>query len=243
LLSNLFAGVALHDVSKISAAKSVVGAERIKGWEKLINTGLRTNINWLENTAKWINDGLELTSSTTKVTIINKGLEVGEISGDLLKVKYNGLGGNVITHPTKTTSVIGKYEPIGGGPGTKNIIESGLTKSAENAGGVNALNDPTNIQGWTPQKVWDDINKPWIEAAVSRGDVLRAVSDPLNINNVFNNTANIPSSAFSSPQSLSDFLKNLPPTQIDQLSYYGREIRHLSQNNYLFELSSNLFLK
>ena len=76
-----------------------------------------------------------------------------------------------------------------------------------------------------------------------RGDVIRATADPLIIGNVFNNVTNIPESVFSSTQLLSDFLINLPPAQVDQLSFYGREIRHLSQNNYLFNTTTKLFEK
>jgi hypothetical protein len=220
VLSNSFAYTTVHDASKISVEKGAVGYESIKAWEKLIHTGLRTNIKWLETTSKWIDDGLELTSSATKVTIKKAGVEVGEISGDLLKVKYTGLGGDVVCHPTKTTSAIGKYQPTGGGPGTKNLIESGITKSGENAGDVNVLNDLTNTQGWPDQQIWDQVNKPWLDAAAIRGDIIRAVSDPLSASNIYKNGVS------------------------GELSFFGREHEHLTQTlGYTYNPSTFTYVK
>ncbi|MBK8701761.1 MAG: hypothetical protein IPN29_20250 [Saprospiraceae bacterium] len=196
------------------------GQNGVKAWEGLINTGLRTNIKWLETTSKWIDDGLELTSTASKVTIKKAGVEVGEISSDLLKVKYSGLGGDIVSHPTKTTSAIGRYQLTGGGAGTKNLIESGLTKSGENAGGINVLNDLTNIQGWPDQQIWDQINKPWIDAAIGRGDVIRAVSDPT-----------LPANLFKDGIS-------------GELTFFGREHFHLTQvNGYIYNASTFTYTK
>jgi hypothetical protein len=44
VLSNGSANATVHDATKSNVAKSAVGYESIKAWEKLINTGLRTNI-------------------------------------------------------------------------------------------------------------------------------------------------------------------------------------------------------
>lgn len=156
----------------------VARPEFIKAWEKLINTGLRTNIKWLETTSKWIDDGLELTSSATKVTIKKAGVEVGEISGDLLKVKYSGLGGDVVCHSTKTTTVVGRWPS-----GTENIWNSGLAKQGNNPSGVNVLGNVDLSP--PPNLVWANQNKPWLDEAIQRNDVIRAVSEPINIDNVF----------------------------------------------------------
>ena len=150
-----------------------VGGKRIKAWEKLINTGLRTNVKWLENVSKWIDEGLELTSTAIKVTIKKAGVEVGEISGDLLKVKYPHFGGDVVCHSTKTTTVVGRFE------GYISIIkDSKLWKYGDNPSGINILNDPN----WT----WP-INQQWLTSAANRGDIIRAVSDPTDINNIWKN--------------------------------------------------------
>ncbi len=221
-----------------------LGEAGVKAWDAIKITGLRTDVDvWLPRVSQWIDGGIEFVESGTKVVLRKGGNDVGEIVNDVLHVKYTGLGGDVVAQSSKTTSVIGKYDPPGG-PGTKNLIESGITKSGDNPAGVNVLNDLTNTQGWPPQQIWDDINQPWLDDAIARGDVIRAVSDPLNINNVFFNTSGIPTSVFSSPQSLANYLKNLSdPAIINQLSFYGREIRHLPQGDYLFDTATNLFLK
>ncbi|MEN8194698.1 MAG: hypothetical protein ABFS12_17895, partial [Bacteroidota bacterium] len=80
--------------------------------------------------------------------------------------------------------------------------------------------------------------------AIARGDIIRAVSDSMDVNNVFKATDNIPSSVLSSPENLASYLKNLKdPNIIKDLSFYGREIRHLYQNNYLFDLTSKTFVR
>lgn len=215
----------------------------LKAWDKLSITSLRTSSLWLRNVSQWLGQGYEFISSSLNIIIKNRNEVVGEISDNLLKIKFNGFGGDVVTNPTKTTTVVGKYLSSNGESALKNLIESGLTKSGENIGGVNVLNDLTNTNSWSKQEIWDIINKPWVDGAIMRGDVIRATADPLIIGNVFNNVTNIPESVFSSTQLLSDFLINLPPAQVDQLSFYGREIRHLSQNNYLFNTTTKLFEK
>lgn len=149
------------------------GENGVKAWDALINTGLRTNIKWLETTSKWIDDGLEIIATATKVSIKKAGVEVGEISGDLLKVRYPHYGGDVICHSTKTTTIVGRFE------GNISIIkDSQLWKYGENPSGVNILNDPN----WT----WP-INEQWLTSAANRGDIIRVVSDPTNINNIWKN--------------------------------------------------------
>ncbi len=201
---------------------------------------LRKDPFWLNRVSSWTDEGLEVASEGR---ILKEGSEVGRIVGDRLHVKYTGYGDDIICDATKTTTGIGKYNPPGG-VGTKQIIDSKLSKSGENPGGINILNDTRNTQGWSNQKIWDEINQPWLDDAIARGDNIRAVSDPLKIENVFSDITDIPTSVFSSPESLATYLKNLNNADIiNQLSFYGREIRHLSQNNYLFNATSKAFVK
>ncbi|MCB0516719.1 MAG: hypothetical protein KDD49_11695, partial [Bacteroidetes bacterium] len=113
----------------------------------------------------------------------------------------------------------GKWNPPGG-TGTKDLIESGLTKSGDNPAGVNVLNDLTNTQGWSDQQVWDQINKPWLDAAASRGDIIRVVSDPLNFDNIY---------------------KGGNPT--NGLSFFGREVERLGQLGYTWNSTLFQFVK
>jgi hypothetical protein len=127
------------------------------------------------------------------------------------------------------------------------FMDSRLAKQVDNAAGNPA---GINILGEVdmsppPSVVWQGQNKPWLDAAINRGDVIRAVSDPIDINHVFFNKNNIPSNVFSSPETLAIYLKNLSENspEISQLGFYGREIRHLFQNGYTYNSSLKVFSK
>jgi hypothetical protein len=214
----------------------------VDGWKKLDNAGLATlrmDPTWLQRVGDWIDKGLDLTSDGK---ILNNGTEVGRIVDNNLHVNYSGFGGEIVCDPEKTTTLLGKWKDPACG-GTCETIDSRLSKSGQNTGGVNAFSEDIPA-GWTPQQIWDNVNEPWLQNAALRGDVIRVVSDPLNIKNIFANTEGIPASVFSSSENLSNYLKNLNdlPT-IEKLSFYGREIRHLSKNNYLFDAITKTFVK
>ncbi|MBN2743333.1 MAG: hypothetical protein JXR39_05515, partial [Marinilabiliaceae bacterium] len=186
--------------------------------------------------------------SSSEVRILNNGSQAGKIVDGNLNVNYSGFGGDIVCDATKTTTGIGKYNPPGD-VGTKQIIDAKLSKYVEvgdeNPGGLNILADNrTNIDWSDEPLVWKVVNEPWLNDAISRGDIIRAVSNPMDVNNVFKATDNIPSSVLSSPESLANYLKNLnDPNIIKDLSFYGREVRHLYQNNYFFDLTSKTFVR
>jgi hypothetical protein len=93
------------------------------------------------------------------------GDEIARLVDGVLTFRYTGFGGDLVTTANKTTTVIGKY--VGG---TKEIIESGLSRSGKNVGGFNVLNDP-DFSGWIT-------NKNWLDEAIERGDIIRLISDP-----------------------------------------------------------------
>lgn len=126
---------------------------------------------------KALKKGLKIGLDGTIVKFLSKsGDEIARISNGIMTFKYKGFGGNIVTTPTKTTTIIGKYNPPNG-IGTKNIIESGLSKSGKNTGGINVLNDP-NFSGWKT-------NKDWLDEAISRGDIIRLISNPNNADGFF----------------------------------------------------------
>jgi hypothetical protein len=46
-------------------------------------------------------------------------------------------------------------------------------------GGYNTLNIPDDLaDNLTPQQFWDRYNKPWLEAAIQRGDVIVFATEP-----------------------------------------------------------------
>lgn len=114
--------------------------------------------------------------SGAKVIIKKGGDDVAEIVNDILHVKYTGFGGDVVCHSSKTTTVIGRFFDDVNQGGVSVIKDSKLWKYGENPAGVNILNDPN----WNWQ-----INSEWLTNAANRGDVIRVVSDPTNINHIW----------------------------------------------------------
>lgn len=148
--------------------------------------------------------------------------------------KYSGFSGNIITNPNKTTTVIGKWADQ-----IENIWKTGLAKHGENTGGLNILGAPF---GNSVAEIWAN-NKKWLDRAISRGDIIRVTADPLDINNVFHVLNDIDPSKFSDISTLKTYLLNLSPDLVEQLGYYGREIRHLFQNGYNFNNTTKQFIK
>jgi hypothetical protein len=179
-VANLFSDI----TSSTSLAEALVKNDAlVDAWKKLDDAGLtalRKDPNWLNRVKGWTDDGLNLTSEGK---ILNNGSEVGKIVGDRLHVKYSGLGGDIVCDPDKTTTILGKWKDPSCG-GTCEVIDSRLSKSGQNRGGVNVLSE--NIPAsWTDQQIWDDVNEPWLRDAASRSDVIRVVSDPTKTTNIY----------------------------------------------------------
>lgn len=139
---------------------------------------------------------------------------IARISNNVLTFNYSGFGGNIITNPNKTTTVIGKWVDNVNGGGTRDIIESGLSKSGENLGGINALS--FDGSGMTELQQWA-VNRQWLDDAISRGDDIRAISNP----NIAENLVN--------------------PNSPSGLSFFGREVEHLTNAGYVFNPLTNTF--
>lgn len=183
----------------------------MEGWKILKNTGLKRDIDWLDRVSKWNDDGLEMISEGNKITIENNGSEVGEIIDNLLKVKYSNYGGDVVCHSSKTTTILGKFNDVVTGGGISVVKDSKLFKYGENPAGINLLNNPN----WT----WE-INRQWIIDAINRGDIIRVVSNPNHIDNIW-----------------IDGIVNGIKTP------YGREIELLEASGYRFDSSKYEFVK
>jgi hypothetical protein len=156
---------------------------------------------------------------------------------NVLTLKFPAFGGDIVSHHSKTTTLLGKF--LEGAPnGTDALIKSGLTESITGVSSkttFNVLNDP-NFAGWITNKVW-------LDDAIARSDIFRAISDPKDIGNVFFNIGGIDPTKFSNINTLKNYLLNLTSDEINQLSYYGREIRHLFQNGYTFDSLTKQFIK
>jgi hypothetical protein len=120
--------------------------------------------------------------SSSEVRILNNGAQVGKIVDGNLHVKYSGFGGDIVCDPNKTTTIIGKWQDNVNGGGTSEIINSKLSVSGQNNGGVNALS--FDGSGMTEAQQWA-VNRQWIDDAVTRGDPIRVISDPTDPINIY----------------------------------------------------------
>jgi hypothetical protein len=127
-----------------------------------------------------VQSGLRIVTNNNIVRFLDDaGNEIARLVDGVLTYVYNGFGGNIVSTADKTTTIIGKY--LGG---TKDIIESGLSKSGRNKGGFNVLDEAVD-SNWTDQQIWDNINEPWLREAAENDDVIRAISDPTDPSNIF----------------------------------------------------------
>ena len=98
-----------------------------------------------------------------------------------------GYGGDIVCDPSKTTTVIGKFNDKADGGGTSEIINSGVYKVGENQGGINVLNledlgfDPSVM---SPVEKWSE-NASWLDDAIARGDIIRSISNPFDNRNLY----------------------------------------------------------
>ncbi|GAB6013005.1 hypothetical protein [Viscerimonas tarda] len=93
-------------------------------------------------------------------------------------------------NPNKTTTIIGKWSEEDLGLGTNKIIKEleseGNTHfnvyskkgKPSNNGGFNLLNE--NLPNMSNNEIWTNYNEPWIREALTRGDDIYLISNPIN---------------------------------------------------------------
>ncbi len=117
--------------------------------------------------------------------------------------------------PGKTTTILGRYEDD-----TQYIIkELGIGKNTDfsgNPGGFNLLNTPDELyEQLGPDGYWEKYNKPFLDAAISRGDEI-LMATPINQNTLFN--------------------------KFNTLTGYGREYYYLVEHGYEY-VNGRMILK
>ena len=178
--------------------------------------------------------------SSSEVRILNKSKQVGKVVDGKLNVGYSGFGGDIVCDPNKTTTLLGKWKDPDGG-GTKDILDSKLFKVGENKGGANVLS--FDGSGMSEAQQWA-VNYKWLNEAAQRGDVIRVVSNPMNLDNLFKSLDRVPVDQLKTPKDLADYLSTVTDSRVlENMSFYGKEVQLLSKNNYLFDNSLNQFVK
>lgn len=80
-------------------------------------------------------------------------------------------GGNIKLSTSRTTTVVGRFKG-----GVEHVQATGQFRTGVNNGGVNLL----NLKNWSWYK-----NEQWLQASMKRGDIIRAVSDPRKMANIW----------------------------------------------------------
>lgn len=105
---------------------------------------------------------------------------------------YKGFGGDIVLDADRTTTVIGKFDDVVDGGGTREILnlpDGSFTRGGANNGGINILDIPTAeyddlIRTYGDdlgkEMFWERYNQPFLEDSFRRGDNVRLLSNPSN---------------------------------------------------------------
>jgi len=185
-----------------------------------IQYGLKVVVD--DNVAKILND------LDQEIARVYNGFGVSKV----LKFNYSGFGGDIITNPNKTTTLIGRW-----GGQLEDIWNTGLAKQGDNVGGLNILGEPL---GNGVDEVWA-FNESWLLDAINRSDVIRVTADPAIASNlIFQNTNNVIFNSFDDVISYMTSFTNIAP-EFSNLGYFGREVHTLINNGYSFNVITKTF--
>lgn len=146
--------------------------------------------------AKKLSSSESLKITKNEAESINKvlndaGLSQYVIKGGTSTLKHQATSGvELISTPGKTTTILGRY-----GSDTGAIIdELGLPKSTDfsgNPGGFNLLNTPDELyEQLGPDGFWNQYNKPFLDAAIERGDEI-LMATPINNSTLYTTTGDL----------------------------------------------------
>ena len=149
-------------------------------------------------------------------------MSVNAKGGRGTQLKYNPTSGaSLKATPGKTTTILGTYADD-----TGNILnELGNTKLMDfgpRDGGFNLLNTPDEIYNQLgPDGFWNQCNKPWLDNAIARNDIIVLATEPTEntlyrINKV---------------------------TGMKELSGFGREYQYLIDHGYVFDNALKQMIK
>lgn len=132
------------------------------------------------------------------------------------KCKPTSNGAILKPNPNKTTTVLGRFDT------DMNRIINDELKTPKNTdfgpkqGGFNMLNVPDEMYK-NPTQFWNEVNKPFLDNAIQRGDDILMASDPTAIKNLFKEDGS--------------------------LTGFGREVEHLIKNGYTYDPITKSMIK
>jgi hypothetical protein len=132
------------------------------------------------------------------------------------KFKVTSSGAVIKPNPNKTTTILGNHKTD-----MKRIIEDELqlprnTDFGPKKGGFNVLNVPNELYK-NPKQFFDEVNKPFLDEAIKRGDDILMASDPAVYSNIIRPDG--------------------------KLTGFGMEVKHLLENGYKFDKVTKMMTK
>ena len=89
-----------------------------------------------------------------------------------------------------------------------------------------------------------EYEEKWLKAAINKGDDIWVASNPLELNLLFKNLDLVPVNSINNPQDLAVFFKNLDNLDIlREITSFGNEMKLLSENGYIYNQTSKMFIK
>ena len=140
------------------------------------------------------------------VGMVLAGVGFVPVFGDLVKGVGKGVREILQATSGKTTTILGRLEDTRRLQGELSNWKSGM-----NEGGFNILDQPDEF--------WDmGTNMKWLQRAVDRGDVIKAASDPTDLNNIYRNGVD------------------------GQKTVYGQEVEYLQNQGYTYDAGTQSFI-
>ena len=146
---------------------------------QLDSLGLPTNVQIQYQ--KLLHEGLTADTVNNRINLYNDDDSlVAFINASKLTFIYHGFGGDIEAEENNTVAIFGRFNDTIHGFGTRVFVQgpNKLYGTGENLSGLNLL----NMEDWT----WE-ANKSWVIETANRGDIIRFISDPADLRNIYRN--------------------------------------------------------
>ena len=209
-----------HDLTNWEWTPQHIGGTLLDGIGLLPVVGSLKFADELGAVAKNSIKSLDEVSDTVKATdkALDGAEDIAKAGKVISDIKYKPSSGAVLkANPNKTTTIIGSFDKD-----MKNIIdEMGNVKSTDfggKNGGFNVLNVPDEMyKTRTRQQFWDEINMPWLDKAIKRGDDIVLATKPKG-------------TAIS-------YIDDVTGKEV--ITGFGREYNYLIKRGYLYDAATN----
>jgi len=150
---------------------------------------------------------------------LHKRFDLGDPSKGIKECPYKcsitSNGATLKPNPNKTTTVLGRFDKDMDRIINKELEIPKNTDFGPRKGGFNVLNVPDEMYK-NPDQFWKEINQPFLDKAITRGDDIVMASDPEDINNLVRN---------------------------GKLTGFGQEVQHLIKNEYRYDSVTKMMVK